>query len=126
MYLTFAEYQAYGGALDQTAFANLEFKARKRIDYLTSCRVRDRMATVSEAVKRCMFSLIEMESKVGIETQATKPVVTSFSTDGYSESYGNSIRSEDVGKRMNEIIVSMLYGEVDDHDTPLLFTGVRG
>ena len=126
MYLTYDEYMEYGGALDQAAFENLEFKARKRIDFLTANRVRDHMAVISEAVKRCMFSLIGTENAVGIESQATRPNVTSFSTDGYSESYGNAISSGDAGKSMNDLAVSMLYGEVDDNGTPLLYRGVRG
>ena len=126
MYLTFSEYEEYGGALDQTAFENLEFKARKRIDYLTANRVRDHMEEISEAVKRCVFSIVEIENAIGIEAQATHPSVTSYSTDGYSETYGNSIRAEDAGKRMNDIIRSSLYGELDDNGVPLLYTGVRG
>lgn len=126
MYLTYEEYQQYGGTLDQTAFENLEFKARKRIDYLTDCRVRDHMEVISEAVKRCMFSLMEMENKVGIEAQAVNPQATSFSTDGYSESYGNAINTENVGKRMNDLVSSMLYGELDDNGVMLLYRGVRG
>ena len=126
MYLTFSEYEEYGGALDQTAFEVLEFKARKRIDYLTANRVRDHMEEISEAVKRCVFSIVEIENAIGIEAQATHPSVTSYSTDGYSETYGNSIRAEDAGKRMNDIIRSSLYGELDDNGVPLLYTGVRG
>lgn len=125
-YLTYAEYQGYGGTVDQTAFDNLEFKARKRIDHLTDCRVRDHMAVISEAVKRCMLSLIEMENAVGIETQASTPVKASFSTDGYSESYANVITSETSGARMDTLATTMLYGELDDEGVPLLYLGVRG
>ena len=125
MYLTYDEYLEFGGTLDQTAFEHLEFKARKRIDYLTDCRVRDHMAVISWAVKHCMYSLMEMERKVGIEAQALNPQATSFSTDGYSESYGNAINTEDVGKRMNALVASMLHGEVDDEGTLLLYLGVR-
>ena len=32
MYLTYDEYVAYGGTLDEADFALAEFKARKRID----------------------------------------------------------------------------------------------
>lgn len=126
MYLTYDEYEEYGGTLDQAVFENLEFKARKRIDFLTANRVRDHMEVISEAVKRCVFSLINTENAVGIEAQASKPNVTSFSTDGYSESYGNAISSGDAGKVMNDLAVSMLYGELDDNGTPLLYRGVRG
>ena len=126
MYLTYAEYEEWGGTLDQTAFENLEFKARKRIDYLTDCRVRDHLAEITEAVKRCVLSLVEMESQIGIEAQATSPSVTSFSTDGYSENYGNSIEAEEAGTRMNELVAAMLHCEVDDTGTELLYLGVRG
>ena len=126
MYLTYDEYKAYGGTLDQTAFEHLEFKARKRLDYLTDCRVRDHMAEISEAVKRCMYSLINTENSVGIEAQANRPNVTSYSTDGYSETYGNAINTEEAGQRMNKMVAEMLYGEVDDNGVQLLYRGVRG
>ena len=125
MYLTYDEYLAMGGVLDQTAFETLEFKARKRLDLVTSCRIRDHMEEISEAVKRCMFSLIRVEGSVGIESQATHNV-TSFSTDGYSESYGSPISVADASVRMNDIISEMLYGELDDNGVPLLYRGVRG
>ena len=39
MYLTYEEYQAYGGTLPEADFTLAEFRARKRIDYLTASRV---------------------------------------------------------------------------------------
>lgn len=123
-YLTYAEYQNYGGTLPQTAFPQLEFKCRKRIDYLTDTRVQA-MQSVPEAVKLCMVCLIDLESKVGIVAQVDNPVVTSFNTDGYSENYGKALGAGEANKSMNEAVKAYLYGEVDDNGTPLLYRGVN-
>lgn len=121
-YLTYAEYQRYGGTASDTDFALLEFRARKRIDRLTFSRVQN-MAEVPEAVKLCMMSLIGIDSKAGAEAQVDKPVVTSFNTDGYSETYGKALSVEDADKTMSASICSMLWGERDDDGTPLLYRG---
>ncbi len=122
-YLTFAEYQSYGGTASETAYTLLEFRARKRIDRLTASRVQ-RMAEVPEAVKLCMMSLIGIDSKAGAEAQAEKPVVTSFSTDGYSESYGKAMGAADADSIMSASVRSMLWGEKDDNGVPLLYRGL--
>lgn len=123
-YLTYAEYQSYGGTASETAYTMLEFRARKRIDRLTASRVQN-METVPEAVKLCMFSLIGIDSKAGAEAQVDKPVVTSFNTDGYSESYGKALSVEDADKTMSASIRSMLWGETDDNGVPLLYRGLE-
>lgn len=125
MYLTYEEYKAYGGTLSETDFTVIEFKCRKRIDKLTDCRVQ-KMSSVPEAVKLCVMSLIKLENAVGAEAQAENPVVTSFSTDGYSESYGKAMGVSDASTAMNSTIYSMLYGELDDNGVPLLYRGVTG
>ena len=124
-YLTFTEYQSYGGTLPEASFTLLEFKSRKRIDYLTDSRVQN-MAEVPEAVKLCMMCLISLENSVGIQAQAESPVVTSFSTDGYSESYGNTLGAADADKSMDTAVREYLYGETDDGGVPLLYRGVHG
>ena len=123
-YLTYAEYQNYGGTASETAYPMLEFRARKRIDRLTFSRVQN-MEEVPEAVKLCMMSLIGIDSKVGAEAQAENPVVTSFNTDGYSESYGKALSVEDADKTMSASIHSMLWGEMDDNGVPLLYRGLE-
>lgn len=122
-YLTYAEYQSYGGTLTATEFPVYEFKARKRIDYLTASRVQN-MAAVPTSVKLAMMELIALEHDSGAAAQAA-PTVSSFNTDGYSESYGGSKLSiEQTEKAMNDSIRHSLYGEVDDEGTPLLYRGV--
>lgn len=122
-YLTYDEYVGLGGTLPASAFTLLEFKARKRIDYLTASRVQN-MAQVPIAVKLCMLSIMELDSAAGAEAQAKNPVVTSFNTDGYSESYGKAMGVEDVEKSITGVIKTGLFGELDDHGTPLLYRGV--
>lgn len=123
-YLSYNEYKGYGGTASNTEFAALEFRARKRIDRLTASRVQN-MMEVPEAVKLCMMSLIGIDSKAGVEAQANNPVVTSFNTDGYSETYGKALSVEDADKAMSASIRSMLYGETDDNGVPLLYRGVE-
>ena len=124
-YLTYEEYKDFGGTASESAFPILEMKARKRIDFLTDSRVQN-MEVVPPAVKLCAASIINMESVVGAEAQIANPVATSFSTDGYSESYGNSLSADAAREQMNKTVREMLYGELDDEGTPLLYRGVRG
>lgn len=123
-YLSYDEYKGYGGTASNAEFTALEFRARKRIDRLTASRVQN-MREVPEAVKLCMMSLIGIDSKAGVEAQASNPVVTSFNTDGYSETYGKALSVEDADKSMSASIRSMLYGETDDNGVPLLYRGVE-
>ena len=122
-YLTYKEYRdIYGGTLSESAFNPLEFRARKRIDRQTFSRVQG-MEEVPEAVKLCMLSLINTDSKAGLEAQVDNPVVTSFNNDGYSESYGKALSVEDADKSMSASIRSMLWGETNDEGVPLLYRG---
>ena len=124
MYLTYDEYVAYGGTLDEVDFALAEFKARKRIDYLTDSRV-EKMAQVPEAVKLAMASIIKADSAVGVDAQAGAPLVASFSTDGYSESYGSAAeQTANVERQLTAEVRQLLYGVKDDDGVPLLYRGV--
>lgn len=123
-YLTYDEYTAYGGTLAETDFTLFEFRARKRIDYLTASRVQA-MAVVPEAVKLCMMSLIKVDGKYGVDAQMDNPVIASYNTDGYSESYGSAAeQSAAAQKSMADMICTMLDGETDDNGVPLLYRGV--
>ena len=123
-YLTYNEYEDMGGKLGDEEFPLYEFRARKRIDYWTDCRVQ-RMSEVPEAVKKCMMLIIRFDEKFGSEAQADNPVVASFSTDGYSESYGGvSEQASAAEVSMYKSVRSLLYGETDDEGTPLLYRGV--
>lgn len=124
MYLTYAEYMSYGGNLSEADFRLAELKARKRIDLLTASRV-ERMAHIPSDVKLCMMSLINTETALGLEAQATNPTVTSFNTDGYSESYGAVPKTTaEIETTLSTIVRGMLYGIYDDYGVPLLYRGL--
>ena len=125
MYLTYEEYQAYGGTMPEVDYAPAEFKARSRIDYLTDSRVAA-MAAIPEAVKLAMMTIIRADGAVSVDAQSDAPLVASFNTDGYSESYGNaSDRTTTMEKQLNAEIQRLLYGVKDDNGVPLLYRGLN-
>jgi len=92
MFLTYTEYQAFGGTLDEATFNQFEFEAETLINYRTFNRLVNE-TTVSTAVKRCTFSLItaiqnkQAASSAGGLGSETTAAVASESNDGFSKSY---------------------------------------
>ena len=124
MYLAYAQYVAWGGTLAEGAFNLAEIKARARIDAMTQNRV-SYMETVPEQVKAAMMEIIQVDSTYSAAAQAVSPVAASFTTDGYSESYGSAeTRTAAIEKQLTASIETLLDGVVDDDGTPLLFAGI--
>ena len=124
MYLTYAQYTAWGGTLSEQAFQLAEIGARARIDAMTQGRVAY-MEQVPEKVQAAMFEIINVDNVYSASAQASNPVAASFNTDGYSESYGSAeSRTEAIEKQLNASIETLLYGIVDDYGVPLLYPGV--
>ena len=125
MYIDIAYYKANGGKADMTdaAFIRSEFRARKLVDKLTQGRVKD-MEKTPEAVMRLMVELVSFESTQGADVAENQPV-TSFSNDGYSETYADPLTAERVKEIECELISEYLSDETDDHGTPLLWLGVE-
>lgn len=134
MYLTYPEYTSMGGSLPESSYALAEFKARKRIDYLTASRVQKMETAVPEEVKYAMLTLINLEGQYGTDVQITTAAntgdVSSFNTDGYSESYvtagATAQTAAELEKTTTQEVIRLLYGVTDDTGTPLLYRGVRG
>ena len=124
-YLTYEEYTQYGGtAISQADFAVAEFGARSRIDLLTLGRVQD-MQTVPEEVKLAMMVLLKVDAKYSAEAQADNAIVASFSTDGYSESYGGASEQTSAAQaQANKQVSRMLFGVLDDNGVPLIYKGL--
>ena len=123
-YLTYEEYQAWGGTLDESAFNLAEIKARARIDAMTQKRVA-RMAETPGQVKAAMMEIITVDGFFSASAQASAPVVASFTTDGYSESYGSAeSRTAAIEKQLTDSILTLLDGVLDDEGVPLTFAGV--
>ncbi len=124
MYLTYEQYVAFGGTLGESAFEPAEMKARKKIDAMTQRRVA-RMAEVPGEVRVAMMEIIGVDSAFGAAAQASAPVVASFTTDGYSESYGGvSERASAAEAKLRGTVGELLYGVTDDEGVPLIYAGV--
>ena len=143
MYLTYEEYRAGGGTLDEGDFARAEFRARKRIDWLTDGRVAAMVeravsrasgadapgsiahGIVPEAVKAAMMSVIRADGAVGAEAMAESAPVVAFDTDGYSERYDSAgERVACLEGQLNADVRRLLAGEKDDWGVPLLYRGI--
>lgn len=124
MYIDLTYYEQNGGKeyMTDAAFSRNEFCARKLVDKLTQGRVKN-MAEVPEVVKRLMVELVTLESAQGAEA-TERQIVTSFSNDGYSETYADPLAGEQVKEIECNLVSEYLSGETDDKGTPLLYLGV--
>ena len=124
-YITYDEYVSRGGTLDEPSFELAEFRARSRIDWITLGRVQA-MASVPEEVKMAMMVIIQVDSKYSASAQIYSAVISSFSTDGYSESYGGASEQVQVAERqLNNEVTKMLLTVTDDAGVPLLYRGIE-
>lgn len=123
-YLTYDEYVELGGTMPAENYRLAEIKARARIDALTQGRVAY-MQTVPEQVQAAMMEIITVDSTYSAAAQAAAPVAASFTTDGYSESYGSAeSRTAAIEKQLTGSIETLLDGVTDDDGVPLLYAGV--
>lgn len=71
-----------------------------------------------------MMDCIKVDSAFSASAQAAAPVAASFTTDGYSETYGSAeSRTAAIEKQLTSGIETLLNGITDDDGVPLLFTG---
>ena len=128
-YLTYEEYKALGGSLDQTPFNLLEFEARKIIDGNTQNRLIN-VSEIPQEVKLCIFKLINSILKFSDEGNSQNSNIASENTDGYSVTYNNISldQIENVVKskqtEINDIVYNYLLGVVVNN-VHLLYRGVR-
>lgn len=124
MYLTFAEYQAYGGQQTESAYTRLEYKARMLIDEYTFGRLRTE-ATIPEAVKRLDFELIGMLGNMDLSGEGYAGVVDSESNDGYSikMATGTVLSAAESMIQMGNMIETYLANEKTAAGIPLLYCG---
>lgn len=112
MYITHDEYLTFGGTLEETAFANLEFEARTIIDWWTYNRLQDD-EEYPEAVKRCMYKLINLiiakqqaqllENNGTVSNDAKKSGIIQQSNDGVSTTYNIMSASEIIAQSDEDI-----------------------
>lgn len=121
-YLTYQEYLALGGTLDEMPFNLLEFNARKKIDERTFGRLVDKGQEYQE-VKLCVYNMITiLNSYSSYDTQ--NKAISSESIDGYSISYGTPQKStmEAKNSELEDIMNSYLSNIVIDN-VPVLYRG---
>ena len=121
-YLTYQEYLALGGTLDEMPFNLLEYNARKKIDERTFGRLVDKGQEYQD-VKLCVYNMITtLNSYSSYDTQ--NKAISSESTDGYSISYGTPQKSitEAKNSELEDIINSYLANVVIDN-VPVLYRG---
>lgn len=121
-YLTYQEYLALGGTLEEMPFNLLEYNARKKIDERTFGRLVDKGQEYQE-VKLCVYNMITtLNSYSSYDTQ--NKAISSESTDGYSISYGTPQKSitEAKNSELEDVINSYLVNVVIDN-VPVLYRG---
>ena len=121
-YLTYQEYLALGGTLDEMPFNLLEFNARKKIDERTFGRLVDKGQEYQD-VKLCVFNMITiLNSYSSYDTQ--NKAISSENTDGYSISYGTPQKSvtEAKNSELEDIIDTYLSNLIVD-DVRVLYRG---
>lgn len=142
MYLTYAEYQTYGGTLDETSFQDLEFDAESTINWYTFNRLfKDewKAALETEQLKRCVYQLIRLKQleeellasgglgdgigwrkEPGIVKESNDGVTTEYSVLSTGElfAYANGSRPK------KDLIDRYLSSIVNDLGRRLLYRGV--
>ena len=121
-YLTYQEYKALGGTLDEMPFNLLEFNARKKIDERTFGRLVDKGQEYKE-VKLCVYNMITtLNSYSSYDTQ--NKAISSETTDGYSISYGTPQKSTTEAKNseLEDVIDTYLSNLIVD-DVSVLYRG---
>ena len=121
-YLTYQEYLALGGTLDEMPFNLLEFNARKKIDERTFGRLIDKGQEYKE-VKLCVYNMITtLNSYSSYNTQ--NKAISSESTDGYSISYGTPQKSTTEAKNSElEDIIDIYLSNLIVDDVSVLYRG---
>lgn len=124
-YLTFEEYQSYGGQLDEPTFNREELKAQHKINFITNNRlVND--TVIPEPVKVAIYEVMllfkEKENYENPESQN----VTGFSNDGVSVTFENqSVKEyqESFDNRLNTKVKELLFGVSNEAGISLLYRG---
>ena len=126
-YLTYAEYKALGGSLDNMPFNLLEFEARKQIDKRTQYRLKG-VDEAPEEVKICIFNLISKIKRYNETSEKSNTDVASESIDGYSVTFINPTQIKEIVKsketELNSIIDNDLFGVIVNNEH-ILYNGVK-
>ena len=133
MYLTYEEYKAMGGTLEETPFNNFAFDAESLINWYTFNRLVN--MEVSDTVKMLTFRLIDLEASEASVlptpssggTGGVGGSIMSQSNDGFSTSYNTLSASEatrNIAAKKKELINRYLAPIVDSLGRKVLYRGL--
>lgn len=125
MILDYETYESMGGSANSAAFARLEAKAAHIVHRATHGRIRGE-TPVREAVKMCVYELIESMNAAEQETGMSGREIVSMSNDGVSVTYAQGAGDGNINRqsRLTGILSEWLIDETDANGTPLLYAGV--
>ncbi len=124
MYLTYIEYMSAGGTVSDTAFKTLERKAEYLINSQANGQTGKRISKLAElpqAVKDCVFELIEHMSVNTFDGSAVKS--ESQSQGGISESYTYSRLTKEEADCAAEDIIYTYLSSVMLNGVSILYRG---
>ncbi len=136
MYLTYEEYTEMGGALDVTAFNDLEYEAESYVDWVTFNRLQNE-EEIPKKVKTCIYHLIKLilqqtsilnpNADVVESSGVSATGIASQSNDGVSISY-NVLSAKDALElsktEANKLIHRYLQGVTNSLGRKLLYRGI--
>lgn len=144
MYLSYPEYEEFGGTLDETTFRDLEFDAETEINWYTFNRLKkDEWKSILDTpeLKRCVYQLIrlkQMETElltssaggagwgVGWKKEAG---ITEETNDGVTTRY-NTVSAGDLmayfngSKTKEDLINKYLNGVLNELGRSILYRGI--
>lgn len=118
-YLTYSEYQTWGGTLSEQDFERYGFKAEKLIDEETYGRI-SKLSSIPEEVKRLTYELITLGEKGDI----TAANVSSEQVGSWHKTYRN-VSAASYTRASLSIIRTYLSGIFTPDGIPLLYKGVE-
>lgn len=129
-YLTYTEYQAYGGTLTQTRFDDLEFEAEAYVNRLSFNRFMND-TTFPDALKRLVKKLIDVAEKkedaLSLGSKGGDAYVTNQSNDGVSVTF-NGMSASDLFRltktESDRLIVRYLSGVKNEAGRLVLYRGL--
>lgn len=124
-YLTFEEYQSYGGQLDEPTFNREELKAQKRIDFLTNNRLMND-TVIPEPVKVAIYEVMLLFAEKANYENPKSQTVAGFSNDGVSVTFENqSVKEyqESFDNRLSAKVKELLFGVSNEAGISLLYRG---
>ena len=104
MYLSYEEYQEYGGTLDESTFNSYDFEAEALVDYYTFDRLK-RDNAVPYEVKRLVYTLIGIAERKASSLSLGVNSSTTETSDVYVKRQAN----DGVDTTYNSMDASSLY-----------------